>query len=82
MMPPKEKSTKTLQREREEGVSPGVGEGTLILPYILPDLGHFFRVQILDFNIFWGFRKMNIFRVGGGGGGGLAGWGMMNRGYI
>ena len=32
-MQPKGKSTKTLQRAGEEGVSPGVGEGTLILPY-------------------------------------------------
>ena len=30
----KEKSTKTLQRAGEEGVSPEVWEGSLILPYI------------------------------------------------
>ena len=34
MMPSKEKSTKTLQRAGEEGVSPEVWEGSLILPYI------------------------------------------------
>ena len=56
MMPPKEKSAKTLQRAREEGVRPSVGEGTLVLPYIRR-LGAFLGVQILNSNIFGGFQK-------------------------
>ena len=63
MVQPKGKSTKTLQRAGEEGVSPGGfgGEGTLILSYICR-LGPFLGVQILKFNILGaGFRKMNIF---------------------
>ena len=64
MMPPKEESTKTLQRAGEEDVSPGRrgggGEGTLILPYI-GRLQPFLGVQILNFNIY-------LFFFGGGGG--------------
>ena len=81
MMPPKEKSTKTLQRAGEEGVSLGVGGGTLILLYIRR-LGPFLGVQILNFNILGGFQKDEILGDGGwrgmmklwifkGGGGGL-----------
>ena len=66
MMPPKEKSTKTLQRAGKEGVSPGLG-GTLTLPYIRR-LGPFLGVQVLNFNIFGGFQADVFFggvEVGG-----------------
>ena len=52
MMPPKGKSSITLQRAGEEGVSPRCwGEGSLILSDIRR-LGPFLGVQILNFNIF------------------------------
>ena len=38
----------------------GVGEGTLIFSY-MRRLGHVLGFKILNFNIFGGFRKMNIF---------------------
>ena len=56
MMPPKGKSSITLQRAGEEGVSPWGGEGTLILSDIRR-LGPFFGVQILNFFGGGGFRK-------------------------
>ena len=71
-MPPKGKSSITLQRVGEEGVSPwGFGEGTLILSdirWLRPFLG----VQILNFNIFWGEgvqkdEYLFIYFLGGGG---------------
>ena len=56
MMAPKGKSSITLQRAGEEGVSPwGWGEGTLILSDIRR-LGPFLGVQIFNFNIFLGGR--------------------------
>ena len=39
----------------------GGGGGTLIFSYIR--LGSFFWFKILNFNIFWGFQKNNIFWV-------------------
>ena len=54
MMPPKGKSSITLQRAGEEGVSLWCwGEGSLILSHIRR-LGPFLGVQILNFNIFGG----------------------------
>ena len=71
-MQPKGKSTKTLQRAGEEGVSPGVGEGTLILPY-KRRFGPFKGFKLNLISIFLGlFRNMIFFFLGGGGG-----WGMM-----
>ena len=65
-MQPKGKSTKTLQMSGEEGVSPGVGEGTLILPYIRR-LGPFKGFKLNFISIFLGlFRYMNFFFVGWG----------------
>ena len=76
MMPPKGKSSITLQREGEEGVSPWRwGEGTLILSDIRRR-GPFLGVQILNLYIFGGrgVRKdkyLFILLFLGGGGGGL-----------
>ena len=66
MMSPKGKSTKTLQRAGEEGVSPGGwGEGIMILSYIRGP-GQF-RGSNFDFNIILFFP----FFLGGVGGGGV-----------
>ena len=42
------------------GKSPGGGGGTLTFTYIRR-LGSLFWVQILNFNIFWGFQKNKYF---------------------
>ena len=69
-MPPKGKSTKTLQKAGGRVRKPrGFGEVTLILSYVRR-LGPFLRVQILNFDIFWGFSERYFFLRGGGGGGG------------
>ena len=72
-MQPKGKSTKTLQRAGEEGVSPGVGEGTLILPYIRR-LGPFKGFKLNLISTFLGlFRNMSFFFFFFFGGGGVVG---------
>ena len=73
MMPPNEKSTKTLFRAREEGVSLGVGEGNLILRCI-PRFVPFLAIQILNFNTFGGFQKDESFLGVGLGGGMMILW--------
>ena len=71
-MQPKGKSTKTLQRAGEEGVSPGVGEGTLILPY-KRRFGPFKGFKLNFISIVWAFQIHDFFLLGGGGGW----WGML-----
>ena len=65
MMPPKGKSTKTLQWEEEEAKPSWLGEGTWILSYICR-VGLYLGVQILNFNIWRGVKKVNTFLGGGG----------------
>ena len=43
-----------------QGPGMGGGGGTLIFSY-MRRLGHVLGLKILNFNIFWGFRKMNVF---------------------
>ena len=66
-MQPKGKSTKALQRTGEEDVSPGAGVEYSDTSIYTIGSGHFqgFRT-ILNFKIWWGFRKMK--KWGGGGG--------------
>ena len=55
MMPPRGKYIIKPQRQGKRAQTQGVG----VLCYI--GSGQFWRVQILNFNIYGGFRKKNIF---------------------
>ena len=76
MMPPKGKSTNTLQRAGEEDVRPGDfgggGGGGYSDTFIYTTVWAILGVLVLNFNIFLGFRKIYLyiyffFFWGGGG---------------